>query len=262
MHTRMRTASPAQHHVACCQPLGARVCTCKHRVCVCVCVCVHAQGHPLCKFGRKRFYDSNELYRHMESGHEHCFICRRDNPSQYTYFRHYEELEGMYSYIHLTIHNSYSHDFTVQPPPSARSRCSAENGTVRPCWPFYVCIYECVPTREHSGECVPLCVCVCVCVCAEHFTNAHHPCPHPSCREKKFVVFAQEHELKRHFANEHGDELKMSRAQRREALAIPINVQYRGGEAAAGESCDTHTQTHTHTQRHTRGRPLSYAACV
>ncbi len=53
-----------------------------------------AQGHPLCKFCRKRFYDSNELYRHMESDHEHCFLCRREQPSQYVYFRHYAELEG------------------------------------------------------------------------------------------------------------------------------------------------------------------------
>jgi hypothetical protein len=52
------------------------------------------QGHPLCKFCRQRFYDSNELYRHMESAHEHCFLCRRENPGQYVYYRHYKELEG------------------------------------------------------------------------------------------------------------------------------------------------------------------------
>lgn len=42
-------------------------------------------------------------------------------------------------------------------------------------------------------------------------------------------MFTSEHELKRHFATEHGDELKMSRAQRREAFTIPINLQYRDG---------------------------------
>jgi hypothetical protein len=30
----------------------------------------------------------------------------------------------------------------------------------------------------------------------DHFTKAHHPCPHPACLEKKFVVFEQEFELK------------------------------------------------------------------
>ena len=39
-------------------------------------------------------------------------------------------------------------------------------------------------------------------------------------------------ELKRHFASEHGDELKMSRAQRREAFAVPVNLQYRGRDDA------------------------------
>jgi hypothetical protein len=29
-----------------------------------------------CRFCRRRFYDSAELYRHMEGEHEHCFICR------------------------------------------------------------------------------------------------------------------------------------------------------------------------------------------
>ncbi len=52
------------------------------------------KGHPLCKFCRQRFYDSNELYKHMESAHEHCFLCRRAAPHQYVYFRHYKELEG------------------------------------------------------------------------------------------------------------------------------------------------------------------------
>lgn len=65
------------------------------------------QGHPLCKFCRQRFYDSNELYRHMESAHEHCFLCRRENPGQYVYYRHYKELEGGSSY-HLHSRNACS----------------------------------------------------------------------------------------------------------------------------------------------------------
>uniref|UniRef100_A0A7S3QSY8 RanBP2-type domain-containing protein n=1 Tax=Dunaliella tertiolecta TaxID=3047 RepID=A0A7S3QSY8_DUNTE len=112
------------------------------------------KGHPMCHFCRTRFYDSNELYRHMEGSHEHCFICRRERPHQHVYYRHYKELE-------------------------------------------------------------------------DHFRQDHFICPHPACLEARFVVFPTEHEMKRHFANEHGDELKMSRAQRREAMTIPVNLQFR-----------------------------------
>ncbi|GAX74773.1 hypothetical protein CEUSTIGMA_g2220.t1 [Chlamydomonas eustigma] len=118
------------------------------------------KGHPLCKFCRQRFYDSQELWRHMESAHEHCFLCRRSSPDKYVYYRHYKELE-------------------------------------------------------------------------DHFRDDHHLCPHPNCMEKKFVVFQSEQELKRHFAAEHGDELKMSRAQRREALAVPVQLQYRSRDEVA-----------------------------
>lgn len=52
------------------------------------------RGHPSCRFCRQRFYDSDELYKHMEGRHEHCFICRRHNPSRFVYFRDYAELEG------------------------------------------------------------------------------------------------------------------------------------------------------------------------
>lgn len=52
------------------------------------------KGHPACKFCRTRFYDSADLFKHMESGHEHCFLCRKADPGKYVYYRHYKELEG------------------------------------------------------------------------------------------------------------------------------------------------------------------------
>lgn len=55
---------------------------------------------------------------------------------------------------------------------------------------------------------------------AGHFQSDHHPCPHPSCLERKFVVFAEEQDLKRHFATEHGSEMNMSRAQRRQVGSV------------------------------------------
>ncbi|KAJ9528698.1 hypothetical protein QJQ45_020597 [Haematococcus lacustris] len=67
----------------------------------------------------------------------------------------------------------------------------------------------------------------------DHFRKDHHLCPHPGCLDKKFVVFASEQDLKRHMAGEHGDELKMSKAQRREANALPIPLQFREGQGAA-----------------------------
>ncbi|KAF8068299.1 GLG1 [Scenedesmus sp. PABB004] len=119
------------------------------------------KGHPLCRFCRTRFYDGDELYKHMEGRHEHCFLCRKANPNKYVYFKDYAELE-------------------------------------------------------------------------EHFTGQHHPCPHPACLERKFVVFAEEAELKRHFAAEHGSDANMSRAQRRQAMSINIQLNYnREAEAAA-----------------------------
>jgi len=54
---------------------------------------------------------------------------------------------------------------------------------------------------------------------AGHFQSDHHPCPHPACLERKFVVFAEEQDLRRHFAIEHGNETNMTRAQRRQVRA-------------------------------------------
>lgn len=61
---------------------------------------------------------------------------------------------------------------------------------------------------------------------AEHFRAHHHPCPHPDCLDRKFVVFSEENELKRHFALEHGNEANLSRAQRRNMLSINIPISY------------------------------------
>ncbi len=52
------------------------------------------KGHPVCRFCKCRFYDNNELFKHMESAHEQCFICRRVQPDKYVYYRDYAELEG------------------------------------------------------------------------------------------------------------------------------------------------------------------------
>lgn len=52
------------------------------------------KGHPLCRFCRKHFYDGDELYKHMEGQHENCFICRKQHPNKFVYYKDYRELEG------------------------------------------------------------------------------------------------------------------------------------------------------------------------
>jgi hypothetical protein len=52
------------------------------------------KGHPLCRFCKKRFYDGDELYRHMENSHEHCFLCRKLHPNRFVYYKDYAELDG------------------------------------------------------------------------------------------------------------------------------------------------------------------------
>jgi hypothetical protein len=51
-----------------------------------------------------------------------------------------------------------------------------------------------------------------------HFRNDHELCEHPDCLAKKFVVFANQADLKHHNATTHGG--NMSRSQRNAALQV------------------------------------------
>jgi len=120
-------------------------------------------GHPRCDFCSQRFYGETELFLHMQTRHEHCFLCRRVRPTEYTYFRDYDDLDS-------------------------------------------------------------------------HFARSHHRCPHPSCLERKFVVFASDSELRAHALKEHGGNL--SKAERRAAATIQIDYGERergGGGGGGGE---------------------------
>ena len=117
-------------------------------------------GHPACRFCRgARFYGEAELYTHMQTAHEHCFLCRRARPTEHVYYRDYPDL-------------------------------------------------------------------------ARHFSSAHHACAEAACLERRFVVFGTPAELGRHMAGEHGDAL--SKAERRAALTIAIDVPRYGGGAGGG----------------------------
>ena len=52
------------------------------------------QGHPMCRFCKRRFFGENELFNHMHQQHEQCFLCKRANPNKFVYYRDYPELEG------------------------------------------------------------------------------------------------------------------------------------------------------------------------
>ena len=60
-----------------------------------------------------------------------------------------------------------------------------------------------------------------------HYNTGHHPCLHPECLAKKFVVFASPQELKNHEALEHGR--AMTKAERKEALRVHVDFSAGGG---------------------------------
>ena len=46
------------------------------------------------RFCRSRFFGDSELFIHMQSAHEQCFLCKRAHPDRYIYYKDYTELEG------------------------------------------------------------------------------------------------------------------------------------------------------------------------
>jgi E3 ubiquitin-protein ligase ZNF598 len=58
-------------------------------------------GHPACRFCRgARFYGESELYTHMQTAHEHCFLCRRARPAEHVYYRDYADLARHFTSAH------------------------------------------------------------------------------------------------------------------------------------------------------------------
>lgn len=55
----------------------------------------------------------------------------------------------------------------------------------------------------------------------QHYNKAHHPCLHPECLAKKFVVFHSPQELKNHEGLEHGRQ--MTKTERKEALRLQVD---------------------------------------
>ncbi|XP_074311779.1 uncharacterized protein LOC141647473 [Silene latifolia] len=58
-------------------------------------------GHPYCEFCQTPFYGDNELYFHMSTEHYTCHICEREHPTQYEYYKDYNDLEIHFCQTHF-----------------------------------------------------------------------------------------------------------------------------------------------------------------
>ena len=63
-----------------------------------------------------------------------------------------------------------------------------------------------------------------------HYAAKHHPCLHPDCLAKKFVVFLSPNELKNHEGIEHGR--AMTKAERKEALRLHVDFSVGNGSGS------------------------------
>jgi hypothetical protein len=55
-----------------------------------------SEGHPVCEFCKKRYYDKHDLFVHLSKDHYTCFLCEKEG-IQYRYFKDYNALQS-----HLT----------------------------------------------------------------------------------------------------------------------------------------------------------------
>jgi len=44
------------------------------------------KGHPLCKFCEERYFDNDDLLRHLRKQHFYCYLCELDGKTD-EYFR-------------------------------------------------------------------------------------------------------------------------------------------------------------------------------
>lgn len=195
-----------------------------------------------CRFCNKYFFGENELFLHMQQAHEQCHLCKKAHPDRFVYYKDYNELEGekcsssrqaelfpdsnsgLVVFMLLSIKASQG--------PNSLCTTWATSEALQYCLEVKVkCCYSGVKTedsisaKESSSDTIhnyDTLRAVYMACCAEHFRHEHYLCGHDSCLEKNFVVFQSEQELKQHTAREHAG--GMSRAERRQALTIPIDI--------------------------------------
>lgn len=59
-----------------------------------------AQGHPACEFCATRFFDSDALYKHMNTAHCSCLVCRRAAGN----FRYFRTPDGLRTHMNAEHH--------------------------------------------------------------------------------------------------------------------------------------------------------------
>jgi hypothetical protein len=59
-----------------------------------------SEGHPLCEFCKKRYYDKTSLFTHLIKDHFSCHICEK-NGIRYKYYNNYLDLENHFREEHF-----------------------------------------------------------------------------------------------------------------------------------------------------------------
>jgi len=65
-----------------------------------------SEGHPMCEFCRKRYYDRTALFNHLTKDHFACFICDRGTV-KYKYYKDYKSLENHFRQEHYMCRDPY-----------------------------------------------------------------------------------------------------------------------------------------------------------
>ncbi|KAJ9095698.1 hypothetical protein QFC21_005570 [Naganishia friedmannii] len=55
--------------------------------------------HPMCEFCHEAFFGADELFKHMRTKHEECFVCKEQGQRD-VYFRDYLKLEAHFNHAH------------------------------------------------------------------------------------------------------------------------------------------------------------------
>lgn len=59
-----------------------------------------SEGHPNCEFCKRRYYDKNALFQHLQKDHYSCHICDQ-NGIQFKYYNDYPSLEDHFRSAHI-----------------------------------------------------------------------------------------------------------------------------------------------------------------
>ena len=114
-----------------------------------------SEGHPNCEFCKRRYYDKNALFLHLQKDHYSCHICDR-NGIQFRYYNDYPSLEDHFRSEHIICEEAIclqkrfvvfsnefdysSHMFNFHP---QKAVCSNACLTTRSCLTIYMHTQNC-----------------------------------------------------------------------------------------------------------------------